>query len=276
MLVHKFIRRKFFTMGAWMCCALAPLSAGNNGGYFSIGFQYSNMGAGGSANSVFSSKGLDSATTDATSGNLFGGDVQLGYKQFFGKKKRFGMRYYAMFSAQGGAYSYPQDYNVTLNSDGSVNTISYTLTNGALTNLFYGAGWDVLIDFFQSDTRSFGIFGGIMLGGTSWFLGEGNNSCATVNYNVSADKNGVACTSTKTSYEQRAKKLGKQASYSPNYVQFAFNFGVRGNISKHNGFEIGVRAPVITTPYFVDKSQSIGSLEFRRLIVFFANYVVNF
>ncbi|WP_120945302.1 MULTISPECIES: outer membrane protein [Helicobacter] len=267
MLISKVIHKKFFALG--LCLGLAPLGAGNNGGYFALGFQYSNMGAGGSANSTFLSNESDTATTNATSGNLFGGDVQLGYRQFFGKKKRFGMRYYAMFSAQGGHYSYPQNYFAPDDS-----THVYVIRNGALANLFYGAGWDMLLDFYQSDTRSFGIFGGVMLGGTSWLLGGSDGACRADRYNL--DTGDLACGPTGQSYAQMAKQLGKLASYSPSYVQFAFNFGVRANVSKHNGLEVGVRAPVINTPYFVHKGDPIASLHFRRMIVLFANYVVNF
>ncbi|WP_104749257.1 outer membrane protein [Helicobacter cynogastricus] len=263
MLVHRFIRKKLF-VGALACCSLVSLSAGNNGGYFGIGVQYSNLGAGGSANDVFKSDGLDTATTDATSGNFFGMDFQLGYKQFFGKKKRFGMRYYAMFSAQGGPYSYPQRYS----------NDTYTLRNGALTNLFYGAGWDVLIDFYQNETRSFGIFGGIMLGGTSWLFGKSKGVCPNATYSM--DTGDLSCSSTQVSYDQLSKQLGKRASYSPSYVQFAFNFGVRANVSKHNGLEVGVRAPVINTPYFINKDNPIANVELRRLVVIFINYVANF
>nr|WP_205436273.1 outer membrane beta-barrel protein [Helicobacter suis] len=41
-------------------------------------------------------------STTTYNGNLFGGDIQIGYKQFFGKTKRFGLRFYAFFSGQGG------------------------------------------------------------------------------------------------------------------------------------------------------------------------------
>ncbi|WP_231630350.1 outer membrane beta-barrel protein, partial [Helicobacter heilmannii] len=39
-----------------------------------------------------------------SNGNMYGIDVQFGYKQFFGKKKRWGLRYYANFSYQHGTF----------------------------------------------------------------------------------------------------------------------------------------------------------------------------
>ncbi|WP_233707979.1 outer membrane protein [Helicobacter bizzozeronii] len=258
-------------MGFSILACLNPLGAERNSGYFALGFQYSYMSSEGKTQ-VFASPvpSAQTATTDAISGSLFGGDLQLGYRQFLGKKKRFGLRYYVMFSAQGGRYSYPYGYKN--NADGT--TTSYTIRNGGMADLFYGAGMDALFNFFDSPKRSFGVFGGVALGGTSWLLGD-NKACPVMDYVVS-DSGGTITCNTMDSYAQVAKKLGNKAHYSPSFVQFAFNFGVRGNFSKHNGFEVGVRVPVINTPYFTNKDNPTMNLNFRRVIALFANYVVNF
>ncbi|CAM2924835.1 outer membrane beta-barrel protein [Helicobacter felis] len=47
-------------------------------------------------------KMLSSVQPHRTNTNLYGVDIQTGYKQFFGKKKRWGLRYYASFSYNGG------------------------------------------------------------------------------------------------------------------------------------------------------------------------------
>nr|SFZ71599.1 OMP1357 [Helicobacter bizzozeronii] len=262
---------KHSLLGFSILACLNPLGAERNSGYFALGFQYSYMSSEGKTQ-VFASPvpSAQTATTDAISGSLFGGDLQLGYRQFLGKKKRFGLRYYVMFSAQGGRYSYPYGYKN--NADGT--TTSYTIRNGGMADLFYGAGMDALFNFFDSPKRSFGVFGGVALGGTSWLLGD-NKACPVMDYVVS-DSGGTITCNTMDSYAQVAKKLGNKAHYSPSFVQFAFNFGVRGNFSKHNGFEVGVRVPVINTPYFTNKDNPTMNLNFRRVIALFANYVVNF
>ncbi|WP_231622570.1 outer membrane beta-barrel protein, partial [Helicobacter heilmannii] len=80
-----------------------------------------------------------------SNGNMYGIDVQFGYKQFFGKKKRWGLRYYASFSYQHGTF---------MNSD------TY-----ALDNFVYGAGVDALYNFYESKDGKYttGLFAGLML-----------------------------------------------------------------------------------------------------------------
>ncbi|WP_104758793.1 outer membrane beta-barrel protein [Helicobacter bizzozeronii] len=83
-------------------------------------------------------------------GNMYGINVQFGYKQFFGKKKRWGLRYYASFSYQHGTF------NV---SDA-----------GDVDNFVYGAGVDALYNFYESKdgNQTSGIFAGLMLAGSTW------------------------------------------------------------------------------------------------------------
>ncbi len=100
----------------------------------------------------FRSVGL--INSQINNGAMNGVGVQLGYKQFFGKNKFFGIRYYAFF-----------DYNHAYIKSNFFNSASNVFT--------YGAGSDLLLNFINggSDRNrkvSFGIFGGIALAGTTW------------------------------------------------------------------------------------------------------------
>ncbi|WQZ34733.1 Hop family outer membrane protein HopA [Helicobacter pylori] len=103
-------------------------------------------------NNPFRSVGL--INSQSNNGAMNGVGVQLGYKQFFGKNKFFGIRYYAFF-----------DYNHAYIKSNFFNSASNVFT--------YGAGSDLLLNFINggSDRNrkiSFGIFGGIALAGTTW------------------------------------------------------------------------------------------------------------
>ncbi len=100
----------------------------------------------------FRSVGL--INSQSNNGAMNGVGVQLGYKQFLGKNKFFGIRYYAFF-----------DYNHAYIKSNFFNSASNVFT--------YGAGSDLLLNFINggSDKNrkiSFGIFGGIALAGTTW------------------------------------------------------------------------------------------------------------
>nr|WP_232258358.1 Hop family outer membrane protein HopA [Helicobacter pylori] len=100
----------------------------------------------------FRSVGL--INSQSNNGAMNGVGVQLGYKQFFGKNKFFGIRYYGFF-----------DYNYAYIKSNFFNSASNVFT--------YGAGSDLLLNFINggSDKNrkvSFGIFGGIALAGTTW------------------------------------------------------------------------------------------------------------
>ncbi|GAA6997315.1 Hop family outer membrane protein HopA [Helicobacter pylori] len=103
-------------------------------------------------NNPFRSVGL--INSQSNNGAMNGVGVQLGYKQFFGKNKFFGIRYYAFF-----------DYNHAY--------IKSNLFNSASNVFTYGAGSDLLLNFINGGSNqnrkiSFGIFGGIALAGTTW------------------------------------------------------------------------------------------------------------
>ncbi|GAA7100257.1 outer membrane beta-barrel protein [Helicobacter pylori] len=182
--------------------------------------------------------GLISSQTN--NGAMNGIGVQVGYKQFFGEKRRWGLRYYGFF-----------DYNHAYIKSSFFNSASDVFT--------YGVGTDVLYNFINDKTTknnkiSFGVFGGIALAGTSWLNSQYVN-LATFNNFYSAKMN-VA------------------------NFQFLFNLGLRINLAKNkkkasdhaaqHGVELGVKIPTINTNYY----SLLGTqLEYRRLYSVYLNYV---
>ncbi|MGL2393460.1 SabA family sialic acid-binding adhesin, partial [Helicobacter pylori] len=91
-------------------------------------------------------------------GAMNGIGVQAGYKQFFGKKRNWGLRYYGFF-----------DYNHAFIKSSFFNSASDVWT--------YGVGMDALYNFINDKNTNFlgknnklsvGLFGGFALAGTSW------------------------------------------------------------------------------------------------------------
>ncbi|GAA8494869.1 Hop family outer membrane protein HopA [Helicobacter pylori] len=117
----------------------------------------------------FRSVGL--INSQSNNGAMNGVGVQLGYKQFFGKNKFFGIRYYAFF-----------DYNHAYIKSNFFNSASNVFT--------YGAGSDLLLNFINGGSNqnrkiSFGIFGGIALAGTTWLNNQSANLKTTTSiYNA--------------------------------------------------------------------------------------------
>ncbi|GHQ83614.1 membrane protein [Helicobacter pylori] len=110
-------------------------------------------------NNPFRSVGL--INSQSNNGAMNGVGVQLGYKQFFGKNKFFGIRYYAFF-----------DYNHAYIKSNFFNSASNVFT--------YGAGSDLLLNLINGGSNqnrkiSFGIFGGIALAGTTWLNSQFTN-----------------------------------------------------------------------------------------------------
>ncbi|GAA7218977.1 outer membrane beta-barrel protein [Helicobacter pylori] len=182
--------------------------------------------------------GLISSQTN--NGAMNGIGVQIGYKQFFGEKKRWGARYYGFF-----------DYNHAYIKSSFFNSASDVFT--------YGVGTDVLYNFINDKATknskiSFGVFGGIALAGTSWLNSQYVN-LATFNNFYNAKMN-VA------------------------NFQFLFNLGLRMNLARNkkkasdhvaqHGMELGVKIPTINTNYY----SLLGTqLQYRRLYSVYLNYV---
>ncbi|RVY47559.1 Hop family adhesin HopZ [Helicobacter pylori] len=179
-------------------------------------------------------------SSQTNNGAMNGIGVQVGYKQFFGEKRRWGLRYYGFF-----------DYNHAYIKSSFFNSASDVFT--------YGVGTDVLYNFINDKATknskiSFGVFGGIALAGTSWLNSQYVN-LATFN-NFYSTKMNVA------------------------NFQFLFNLGLRMNLAKNkkkasdhaaqHGVELGVKIPTINTNYY----SLLGTqLQYRRLYSVYLNYV---
>ncbi|MDW3558776.1 Hop family adhesin SabA/HopD [Helicobacter pylori] len=190
----------------------------------------------------FKQVGMISSQTN--NGAMNGLGVQAGYKQFFGQKRRWGLRYYGFF-----------DYNHTYIKSSFFNSASDVWT--------YGVGSDLLFNFINDKNTNFlgknnkisvGLFGGIALAGTSWLNSQFVN-LKTISNVYSAKVN------------------------TANF-QFLFNLGLRTNLARpkkkdshhaaQHGMELGVKIPTINTNYY---SYLGTKLEYRRLYSVYLNYV---
>ncbi|GAA7281476.1 Hop family adhesin BabA [Helicobacter pylori] len=190
----------------------------------------------------FRKMGIVSSQTN--NGAMNGIGIQVGYKQFFGQKRKWGARYYGFF-----------DYNHAFIKSNFFNSASDVWT--------YGFGADALYNFINDKATNFlgknnklsvGLFGGIALAGTSWLNSEFVN-LATVNNVYNAKIN------------------------TANF-QFLFNLGLRMNLARakkkgsdhvaQHGIELGVKIPTINTNYY---SFMGAELKYRRLYSVYLNYV---
>ncbi|WRB88746.1 outer membrane beta-barrel protein [Helicobacter pylori] len=177
-------------------------------------------------------------------GAMNGIGVQVGYKQFFGKKRNWGLRYYGFF-----------DYNHAYIKSNFFNSASDVWT--------YGVGMDALYNFINDKNTNFlgknnklsvGLFGGFALAGTSWLNSQ------QVNLTM---MNGIY-----------------NANVSTSNFQFLFDLGLRMNLARpkkknsdhaaQHGIELGFKIPTINTNYY---SFMGTKLEYRRMYSLFLNYV---
>ncbi|GAA7519538.1 outer membrane protein [Helicobacter pylori] len=191
------------------------------------------------SNNPFKKVGMISSQSN--NGALNGLGVQVGYKQFFGESKRWGLRYYGFF-----------DYN-----HGYIKSSFFNSSSDIWT---YGGGSDLLVNFINdSVTRknnklSVGLFGGIQLAGTTWLNSQYVNLTALNN--------------------------PYSAKVNTSNFQFLFNLGLRTNLatakkedsehSAQHGIELGIKIPTINTNYY---SFLGAKLEYRRLYSVYLNYV---
>ncbi|GAA8821397.1 hypothetical protein HpRN126_01900 [Helicobacter pylori] len=194
------------------------------------------------SNNPFKKVGMISSQNN--NGALNGLGVQVGYKQFFGESKRWGLRYYGFF-----------DYN-----HGYIKSSFFNSSSDIWT---YGVGSDLLFNFINDKNTNFlgknnkisvGLFGGIALAGTSWLNSQFVN-LKTISNVYSAKVN------------------------TANF-QFLFNLGLRTNLatakkkdsehSAQHGIELGIKIPTINTNYY----SFLGTqLQYRRLYSVYLNYV---
>ncbi len=191
------------------------------------------------SNNPFKNIGMISSQNN--NGAMNGLGVQVGYKQFFGKKKAFGLRYYGFF-----------DYN-----HGYIKSSFFNSSSDVWT---YGGGSDLLFNFLndkvtkKDNKLSIGLFGGIQLAGTTWLNSQ--------YVNLTAFNNPYS------------------AKVNTSNFQFLFNLGLRTNLamkkkkdsehSAQHGMELGVKIPTINTNYY----SFLGTqLQYRRLYSVYLNYV---
>ncbi|PDX44845.1 hypothetical protein BB472_03895, partial [Helicobacter pylori] len=171
------------------------------------------------SNNPFKNIGMISSQNN--NGALNGLGVQVGYKQFFGESKRWGLRYYGFF-----------DYN-----HGYIKSSFFNSSSDIWT---YGGGSDLLVNIINdSITRknnklSVGLFGGIQLAGTTWLNSQ--------YVNLTAFNNPYS------------------AKVNTSNFQFLFNLGLRTNLatarkkdsehSAQHGIELGIKIPTINTNYY--------------------------
>ncbi len=190
----------------------------------------------------FKRVGIISSQTN--NGAMNGLGVQVGYKQFFGEKKRWGLRYYGFF-----------DYNHAYIKSNFFNSASDVWTYGVGSDLLFNFINDKKTNFLGKNNQiSFGLFGGIALAGTSWLNSQFVN-LKTISNVYSAKVN------------------------TANF-QFLFNLGLRTNLARpkkkdshhaaQHGMELGVKIPTINTNYY---SFLDTKLEYRRLYSVYLNYV---
>ncbi|GAA8757096.1 outer membrane protein [Helicobacter pylori] len=186
-------------------------------------------------------KNIGMIASQNNNGALNGLGVQVGYKQFFGESKRWGLRYYGFF-----------DYN-----HGYIKSSFFNSSSDIWT---YGGGSDLLVNFINdSITRknnklSVGLFGGIQLAGTTWLNSQYVNLTALNN--------------------------PYSAKVNASNFQFLFNLGLRTNLamkkkedsehSAQHGIELGIKIPTINTNYY---SFLGAQLQYRRLYSVYLNYV---
>ncbi|MCQ2983412.1 Hop family adhesin SabA [Helicobacter pylori] len=191
------------------------------------------------SNNPFKKIGMISSQNN--NGALNGLGVQVGYKQFFGESKRWGLRYYGFF-----------DYN-----HGYIKSSFFNSSSDIWT---YGGGSDLLVNIINdSITRknnklSVGLFGGIQLAGTTWLNSQ--------YVNLTAFNNPYS------------------AKVNTSNFQFLFNLGLRTNLamkkkedsehSAQHGLELGIKIPTINTNYY---SFLGAQLQYRRLYSVYLNYV---
>ncbi|WQX08581.1 Hop family adhesin SabA [Helicobacter pylori] len=191
------------------------------------------------SNNPFKKVGMISSQNN--NGAMNGLGVQVGYKQFFGESKRWGLRYYGFF-----------DYN-----HGYIKSSFFNSSSDIWT---YGGGSDLLVNIINdSITRknnklSVGLFGGIQLAGTTWLNSQ--------YVNLTAFNNPYS------------------AKVNTSNFQFLFNLGLRTNLatarkkdsehSAQHGLELGIKIPTINTNYY----SFLGTqLQYRRLYSVYLNYV---
>ncbi|GAA7166878.1 Hop family outer membrane protein HopL [Helicobacter pylori] len=172
--------------------------------------------------------------------------VGLGYKYFFGKARKLGLRHYFFF-----------DYGFS----------EIGLANQSVkANIFaYGVGTDFLWNLFRrtynTKALNFGLFAGVQLGGATWL-----SSLKQQIIDNWGNANGIHSTNF-----QVALNFGVRTNFAE-FKRFAKKFHNQGVISQKS-VEFGIKVPLINQAYL----RSAGAdVSYRRLYTFYINYIMGF
>ncbi|RVZ93667.1 Hop family outer membrane protein HopL [Helicobacter pylori] len=172
--------------------------------------------------------------------------VGIGYKYFFGKARKLGLRHYFFF-----------DYGFS----------EIGLANQSVkANIFaYGVGTDFLWNLFRrtynTKALNFGLFAGVQLGGATWL-----SSLRQQIIDNWGNANGIHSTNF-----QVALNFGVRTNFAE-FKRFAKKFHNQGVISQKS-VEFGIKVPLINQAYL----RSAGAdVSYRRLYTFYINYIMGF
>ncbi len=172
--------------------------------------------------------------------------VGIGYKYFFGKARKLGLRHYFFF-----------DYGFS----------EIGLANQSVkANIFaYGVGTDFLWNLFRrtynTKALNFGLFAGVQLGGATWL--------SSLRQQI-IDNWGSANDIHSTNF-QVALNFGVRTNFAE-FKRFAKKFHNQGVISQKS-VEFGIKVPLINQAYL----RSAGAdVSYRRLYTFYINYIMGF
>ncbi|GAA8908443.1 Hop family outer membrane protein HopL [Helicobacter pylori] len=172
--------------------------------------------------------------------------VSLGYKYFFGKARKLGLRHYFFF-----------DYGFS----------EIGLANQSVkANIFaYGVGTDFLWNLFRrtynTKALNFGLFAGVQLGGATWL--------SSLRQQI-IDNWGNANDIHSTNF-QVALNFGVRTNFAE-FKHFAKKFHNQGVISQKS-VEFGIKVPLINQAYL---SSAGADVSYRRLYTFYINYIMGF
>ncbi|GAA8076670.1 Hop family outer membrane protein HopL [Helicobacter pylori] len=172
--------------------------------------------------------------------------VGLGYKYFFGKARKLGLRHYFFFD-----YGYSE----------------IGLANQSVkANIFaYGVGTDFLWNLFRrtynTKALNFGLFAGVQLGGATWL--------SSLRQQI-IDNWGNANDIHSTNF-QVALNFGVRTNFAE-FKRFAKKFHNQGVISQKS-VEFGIKVPLINQAYLKSAGADVS---YRRLYTFYINYIMGF
>ncbi|GAA8726471.1 Hop family outer membrane protein HopL [Helicobacter pylori] len=172
--------------------------------------------------------------------------VGIGYKYFFGKARKLGLRHYIFF-----------DYGFS--EIGVAN-------QSVKANIFaYGVGTDFLWNLFRrtynTKALNFGLFAGVQLGGATWL--------SSLRQQI-IDNWGNANDIHSTNF-QVALNFGVRTNFAE-FKRFAKKFHNQGVISQKS-VEFGIKVPLINQAYL---SSAGADVSYRRLYTFYINYIMGF